>query len=336
MPFLINDKNTATVLNATLAGGETLLSSFGVPRRAVGITDKRFLVTNYPFFGKTKPIIDVALTDVTALDYRTKGNHVFVDVTPRGGETQSVKLQAYVDDVAGLLRALLEKARELAPGIGGPTYFGEGEQELVSVPVKKGMFRGTNQNIYFAGSKLDAQGLPDPLQKIAIADVRSFDFYETSGLKLGRIVVESANGLLVLEIAGMATAMTQEFQLGVHDERWPLERFAKTIPDKRPDYLSGERLLFSSPASQSEIGSAFPGCHLRLTDLRILLLNVEKDGRLTLIEAQDRAGLGGAKITQHQGEHRNFLSYEVVFENGFRFFATNQEAVDAIMIELRK
>ena len=336
MPFLINDKNTVTVLNATLGGDETLLSSFGVPRRAVGITDKRLLITNYPFFGKTKPIVDVALTDVTALDFRTKGDYVFVDVTPRGGETQSVKLQAILHDVAGMLRPILEKARELAPGIGGPTYFGDSEQELVSVPVKKGMFRGTNQNIFFAGSKLDAQGLPDPLQKIGIADVTSFDFYETSGLKLGRIVVESAHDLLVLEIAGIATTMTQEFQLGVHDERWPLERFARTIPDKRPNYLSGERLLLSSPASKSEIGSAFPGCHLRLTDRRILLLNIEKDGRLTLIEAQDRAGLGGAKITRHLDEHRNFLSYEVVFENGFRFYATNQEAVDAIMTDLRK
>ena len=340
MPFLTTAKNFESVIRHHLAEGEELIDFFGVPRRVVGLTDKRFIVSNFPFFGAPKTLIDAPIAAIESFDIETQPQNVLVVVT-HGGQTQRDKLQSVLDDVTALLAPIRAKLLEANSSIGGAPYFAEGETEVGTLPTKDGMLRVSDQHVFLVNKKARPDGSPQVDRKIAHADVTVFDFYQSTMGSM-RVVLGAGGTTTVYQVGPITTTMagTVPGAPGIYDDVWTPSKMADAIGGGRPDYLeAGERLRYSVRTARSSMGAIKPSLWARLTDRRLLVLGASKDGTLELEAEVPIEGLTVVGITKHLGEQKQLLNFEIEFggPQPFKLWipSEHEEAFNGIVGALR-
>ncbi len=311
MPFLTTAKNFEAVIRQHLAEGEELVDHFGVPRRVVGLTNQRFIVSTFPFFAAPKALIDAPLEALESFDYETKPNVVFVVVT-HGGQTYREKLQAVLDDVPSLMDRVKGKLAELAPSVGGAPYFGEGEEEVGTLPVGEGMLRVSNKHVFLVNKKPRPDGSPQVDRQVPLSDVTLFDFYQSTMGSM-RVVWSAGGTTTVHKVSSMQS--TVKGTPGVYDGEWVPSKMANQIgAHALPKYLEdGETLALSVRAARSKAGAIKPSLWARMTDRRLVVLKKAKDDTLELDSAVPLSSISGVHVTQHEGEHGQVLNYEAEF-----------------------
>jgi len=300
MPFAPNKKNFESVINTHLLGGEELLAFMGVPRVVIAVTSSRFLVSTFPIFRTPALKFEAPIENISSLEVQPSGANMFLHVEASSGNHKEKMLS--MGDASSELRAVIDKAIEANPNVGGASYFEEGEVEVSSSAIGEGSLRVTNRNVYIVGKKRGEDGQPDIQRKLALADLQVFDVYQ--GAMGARFFhVKGADGVQTYKMGGLAVGMTTYEENGVFESEWEparmMEAIRSTNPENgKPDYLgSDEKIVCSMRSAGSMMGAIKAKQILRLTDKRLLWLEPQKDGSLQIQKEAPRDQIQLKKVT---------------------------------------
>ncbi len=308
MPFIVTEKNLQKVFAEHLHTGENaLVVTMSGARGVLGITDQnRIIHTNFPFFGKSKIKEEFMISDIFSCECTQKNQYTMTLSLDAKGEKKSFNstISPIVDSktlAQKFAAIILEKN-----GNARPSYLDSDEEIIEQFASKKNSYKISTKNLFQFNKNNELE------KKTALNEIVLFDFYpgkmESQNLLFN--YKDGSQSLINIDTNGYSFLQTESSNPQNLIET--IERLLKDAGSQsKPNYLNSEKLIATLRAGTSVFGAINPSHVLKLTDKRLLDLQV---GEKSCLEPQliiNLSTIKSSKITRNRGESSGGAIYEI-------------------------
>ena len=339
MPMIASEKKLKKMVDPLLQDGESITGitfQGGFKKLCLAATDNhRLLITTLPFFGSKATLTgEIHFRDIEAIDLNPAANYGYLHIKT-DEETLNYKIASGLFDTFSeafnIYSAVIKLNADAAP-----EYLPDDEDVTFMISHSDGIIKLTEKQLLFLD--LDKKTMTaTALSSTESSAIDSVDFYPSKlTASFFRITINGSEKQLKLGMGltargSILEAMSGKVSLSSAAELY--ERIIQMNPNARPPYLEPDEVIRATARVGHGMFTVSGGNLLRATGARLMELEINKTGPMTLKENIPYDAIRNSKLTKVN--HNNSVQYELKIQTDdkkYKFVAPDDyaEAMDAI------
>lgn len=339
MPAIATEKKLRKMIEPLLEDGENITAvtfQGGLKKTCLAMTDNaRILITSLPFFGSKAVLLNAILfQDIERIDCTPGTNYGFLSVRT-DEEELFFKIASGLFDTFGEAMRMYTEVIKQNPDA-APEYLPDDENVVYTVAYNDGVIKLTDNHLLLAAFDKKS-GRTEVATSIPAESIRAADFFPSKlTASFFQLRTDSGNHLLKLSggLSGRKSILESlqgKASLGDADELFA--RILEMNPNAHPEYMEyGEHIIATARVGHGMF-TVTGGNLLRATGSRLLELDINKDGPMTVKNSIPFDEIRESKLTTVRNQ--NSVQFELKIRTDsskYKFVAPDdyEEAMNAI------